>query len=219
MSEGSGQRTYYWKKSSSFRAKRAISLPLRFKRKAAVAPRRPGMTNNELCGRSSQLRVIITHTMATQKAMLTEFAWDPRYQVSSIANVLTPALLLYPEILAANIGRTVELLGSNPDRWCAHIKTAKLGYTLRMLVARGIRKFKCATTLELLVACQCGAADVLLAYPSVGANALRVREIATQFQQVRISVLAENEEQLQQWHGGSVGIFLDINPRMDRTGI
>jgi len=157
--------------------------------------------------------------MATQKPMLTEFPWDPRYEVSAIADVLTPALLLYPEIISANIDRTVELLGGNPDRWRPHIKTAKLGYTLRMLVARGIRNFKCATTLELLVACQCGAADVLLAYPSVGANALRVREIAAQFSHVRISVLAENAEQLQQWRGSSVGIFLDINPGMNRTGI
>jgi D-serine deaminase-like pyridoxal phosphate-dependent protein len=157
--------------------------------------------------------------MAGQKPMLTELVWDPRYQVSDIADVLTPALVLYPEILATNIDRTVELLGANPDRWRPHIKTAKLGYTLRMLVARGIRNFKCATTLELLVACQCGAADVLLAYPSVGRNALRVREIAAQFPNVRISVLAENEEQLRQWRGSSVGIFLDINPGMDRTGI
>src|SRR6266478_49204 len=157
--------------------------------------------------------------MAMQKFMLTELAWDPVYRVSSVADVLTPALLLYPEIIAANIDRTVELLGGNPDRWRPHIKTAKLGYTARMLVARGIRNFKCATTLELLVACQCGAADVLLAYPSVGANALRVREIAEQFPQVRISVLAEDEHQIRQWRGSSVGIFLDINPGMNRTGI
>ncbi len=36
---------------------------------------------------------------------------------------------------------------------------------------------------------------------------------------MRISVLAENAEQLQQWRGSSVGIFLDINPGMNRTGI
>src|ERR1700747_3176917 len=157
--------------------------------------------------------------MATQKSMLTEFPWDPRYEVSAVAGVLTPALLLYPEIISANIARTVELLGGNPDRWRPPRKTAKLGSTLRMLVASGIRNFKCATTLELLVACQCGAADVLLAYPSVGANAQRVREIAAPFPQVHISVLVENEAQLRQWQGSSVAIFLDINPGMNRTGI
>jgi D-serine deaminase-like pyridoxal phosphate-dependent protein len=157
--------------------------------------------------------------MATQKSMMSEFAWDPRYKVSGIEDVMTPALVVYPEIIASNLERTLELLGGDADRWRVHIKTAKLGHTVRMMVERGIRNFKCATTLELLVACQCGAADVLLAYPSMGANARRVREIAEQFPEVRISVLAENEEQVRQWHGMRLGVFLDINPGMNRTGI
>src|SRR5258707_1272354 len=157
--------------------------------------------------------------MASQKSMLNEFAWDPRYRVSALDDVLTPALLLYPEFVASNIERTLDLLGGDVDRWRVHIKTAKLGYTVRMLVERGIHNFKCATTLELLVACRSGAGEVLFAYPAVGANARRVSEIADQFPQVRISVLAESEEQVRQWRGSRVGIFLDVNPGMDRTGI
>ena len=45
------------------------------------------------------------------------------------------------------------------------------------------------------------------------------REIVDQFPDIRISVLAENEEQARQWQGSPVGIFLDINPGMNRTGI
>src|ERR1700736_5069828 len=156
--------------------------------------------------------------MATQ-SMLSEFGWDQRYCVSGIEDVLTPALVMYPDIIAANIERTLELLAGDADRWRVHIKTAKLGHTLRMLVERGVRNFKCATTLELLVACRSGAADVLLAYPAMGANARRAQEIAQEFPNVRISVLAENDEQLQQWRASRVGIFLDINPGMNRTGI
>src|SRR5580658_9211731 len=151
--------------------------------------------------------------------MLSDFSWDQRYGVSGIEDVLTPALVIYPDFIAANIERTVRLLDGKADRWRVHIKTAKLGYTLRMLVERGVRNFKCATTLELLVACQSGAEDVLLAYPTMGANARRTSEIAQQFPNVRISVLAENEAQVRQWRGSHVGIFLDINPGMNRTGI
>jgi len=157
--------------------------------------------------------------MATEKSMLSEFPWDERYRVSGLEDVLTPALVVYPEMIASNIARTLDLLGGNADRWRVHIKTAKLDYTLRMLVERGIRNFKCATTLELLVACQSGAADVLYAYPAVGANARRVRKIADEIPDTRISVLAENEEQVRQWRGSRVGVFLDINPGMNRTGI
>lgn len=157
--------------------------------------------------------------MSAHKSILSQFEWDPRYRVSGIEDVLTPALLIYPEFIASNIEATLALVGGDADRWRVHIKTAKLGHTLRMLVERGVRNFKCATTLELLVACQLGAADVLLAYPSVGANARRAREIADQFRGVRVSVLAENDEQIRQWRGSRLGIFLDINPGMNRTGI
>src|SRR5580658_10315402 len=144
--------------------------------------------------------------MTTQKSLISEFAWDEGYRVSNVDDVMTPALVVYPEFIASNIERTVALLGGDADRWRVHIKTAKLGYTLRMMVERGVRNFKCATTLELLVACECGAADVLVAYPVIGANARRVREIAEQFPEVRISVLAESREQLQQWHGSRPGV-------------
>ena len=151
--------------------------------------------------------------------MLSEFNWDQRYRVSDIEEVLTPALIVYPDHVAANIARTLELLDGDANRWRAHLKTAKLGLTLRMLVERGVHNFKCATTLELLVACQNGATDVLLAYPVMGANARRVQDIARQFPDIRISVLAENQEQVWQWRASQVGIFIDINPGMNRTGI
>jgi D-serine deaminase-like pyridoxal phosphate-dependent protein len=157
--------------------------------------------------------------MGTLKFMLNEFAWDERYRVPHIENVLTPALVVYPEVISSNIEQTSRLLDGDANRWRVHIKTAKLDYTLRMLVERGVGNFKCATTLELLVACHSGAKDVLVAYPMVGANARRVNEIAESYPQVHISVLAENEKQIQQWRGHRVGVFLDINPGMNRTGI
>ena len=170
-------------------------------------------------GLGPPVRAIIVAAMAANQIMLSGFPWDERYRVVDIEDVLTPALVVYPEIIAANIAATLLLLNGDGDRWRAHIKTSKLAYTLRMMVERGVRNFKCATTLELLVACRSGAGDVLLAYPVMGANARRVREIAKEFADVRISVLVENEEQLRQWGGSAVGVFLDINPGMNRTGI
>lgn len=157
--------------------------------------------------------------MAMQKSMLSEYPWNPRYRVSAVDEVLTPALAIYPEIVASNVACTLRLLEGDADRWRVHLKTSKLSYTVGLLIERGIRNFKCATTLELLMACQAGAKDVLLAYPSMGANARRVKEIADQFPGVRLSVLAENENQIQQWQGSKLGVFLDINPGMNRTGI
>lgn len=157
--------------------------------------------------------------MAVLKLMLNEFSWDERYRVPDLEEVLTPALVIYPDLIASNIERTLAMLDGNADRWRAHIKTSKLAYTVRMLIERGVRNFKCATTLELSTACDAHAADVLLAYPVMGANARRVLEVADQFPQTKISVLAENEQQVSQWRQSRVGVFLDINPGMNRTGV
>src|ERR1700739_2277544 len=88
-------------------------------------------------------RGIITD-MASTKFLLQEFPWHERYRVSDPERVLTPALALYPDVIASNIRCTLDLLGGQADRWRAHIKTAKLNYTLRMLMDRGVRHFKCA---------------------------------------------------------------------------
>jgi len=162
---------------------------------------------------------IIETAMAITDLVLRAFPWNERYRVPEIEDVLTPALVVYPEVVSSNISRTLQLLGGNAERWRVHIKTAKLAYTLRLLTECGVRNFKCATTLELLTACRAGAKDVLVAYPVMGANARRVREIADEFPQTAVSVLVEDPAQLEPWREGRVGIFLDVNPGMNRTGI
>jgi D-serine deaminase-like pyridoxal phosphate-dependent protein len=141
------------------------------------------------------------------------------YEVRVTESILTPALLIYRDFVLSNIDTTIRLLNGNPDRWRPHVKTAKLGYVMEMLTACGVTAFKCATSLELLTAIRAGARDVLVAYPVMGANAIRIREIAAQNPQVAISVLVESARQLDIWVGTGVGIFVDINPGMDRTGI
>jgi D-serine deaminase-like pyridoxal phosphate-dependent protein len=141
------------------------------------------------------------------------------YQIEGIEQVLTPALAIYPEIVDANIRTTVALLGGEPNRWRPHVKTAKLGLMMRRLVEHGIANFKCSTSLELLTVCENGAADVLVAYPMVGANARRVRDIAEKFPETQVSSLAESGEHIEPWRGSRVGLFIDVNPGMNRTGI
>lgn len=107
----------------------------------------------------------------------------------------------------------------NPDRWRPHVKTSKLLYTMQRLVEHGISNMKCTTTLELSTACQAGAKDVVVAYPVSASAAKRVEELAAEFPSVAISALIEHESQLDLWHGTRIGLFIDINPGMDRTGI
>lgn len=155
----------------------------------------------------------------TSNTAVEPLASDAAFRIAEGGRVLTPALLIDRDRVQHNITTTLRLLGNNPDRWRAHVKTAKLGYVMRMLVEAGVLQFKCATSLELSVACQAGAHDVLVAYPLIGANAARVRDIAEQHRKVAVSVLVENESQVGQWRGSPVGVFVDMNPGMNRTGI
>jgi D-serine deaminase-like pyridoxal phosphate-dependent protein len=141
------------------------------------------------------------------------------YRIADVDRVLTPALAIYSEIVDENISTTLRLLGGDRDRWRPHVKTAKLGSVMRRLVERGVLNFKCSTTLELTTICEAGARDVLVAYPMVGANARRVREISERFPEIQISALVEGPAQIEVWKGGRVGLFVDVNPGMNRTGI
>lgn len=141
------------------------------------------------------------------------------YAIGDAGRIVTPALLIYPEQVDANIRAAIKLADNDPNRWRPHIKTAKLGYTLRRLLEHGVKNFKCSTTLELLAACQLNAADVLVAFAVMGANRERVVEIAEQYPKTRISVLVESAQQAATWRNRDIGIFIDVNSGMNRTGV
>jgi D-serine deaminase-like pyridoxal phosphate-dependent protein len=157
--------------------------------------------------------------MVTGQPAVSEVPAESKYQLVDTKTILTPALLIYSEIVEANIRNTIRLLGGDVNRWRPHVKTAKLAMTMELMMRQGVKQFKCATTLELLSLCECGAEDVLLAYQALGPNAVRVREIADQYPDVAISVLIDDEQALRSWKGSRVGLFLDMNSGMDRTGM
>lgn len=141
------------------------------------------------------------------------------YRVHNAHALSTPSLLIYSEMVDANISAALRMMNGDTNRWRPHLKTAKLGYTMRRLVGWGVRQAKCATTLELATALDAGMEDMVLAFPVMGANAHRVREIAGAHPDRRISVLVEGPEQLDEWRGSSVGVFVDLNSGMNRTGM
>ena len=142
-----------------------------------------------------------------------------RYRVAAVETILTPALLIYPDLVEANIAATIRMAAGNPNRWRPHMKTAKIPAVLDMLLAQGVQNLKCSTTLELLTACQAGYPDVLLAFPLMGANAWRTAELASRFPGTHVSVLVETAGQITTWLGTNIGLFVDINTGMNRTGV
>jgi D-serine deaminase-like pyridoxal phosphate-dependent protein len=142
-----------------------------------------------------------------------------QYEVEGSQALSTPSLLIYEEMVEANISTALRMMEGDANRWRPHLKTAKLAFTMRRLVARGVTTAKCATTLELLTAIESGFQDVVIAFPLMGPNAARVREIAATHPERRISTLVESLDQIDEWRKSLVGVFVDLNPGMDRTGM
>ncbi len=140
-------------------------------------------------------------------------------RVRGMETLRTPALVIDLDAVQQNIDMTLRLLGDNPDRWRPHLKTAKLLLTMRSIRARGVLQAKCATALELETACSAGFEDLLLAYPVGGPQLRLVREIADRYPDVRISALVEAPDMVAAWRGSKVGLFVDLNSGMDRTGM
>src|SRR6202521_3751115 len=129
----------------------------------------------------------------------------PQYEVQDSQALSTPSLLIYTEMIEANISAALRMMNGDASRWRPHLKTAKLGYTMRRLVARGVTTAKCATTLELVSAIESGMEDVVVAFPLMGPNAARVREIAAAHPERRISTLVESVDQIHEWRGSKGG--------------
>ena len=141
------------------------------------------------------------------------------YWVRDTSRIQTPALLLYPEYIDKNIESMLFEMGGDGSRWRPHVKTVKSKNVIHRLLEHGVRQFKCATTRELVMVCESGARDVLVAYPMAGANAMRVGELAAEWKGTSISVLVENASEVDSWRGKPVTIYIDVNPGMNRTGI
>jgi D-serine deaminase-like pyridoxal phosphate-dependent protein len=138
------------------------------------------------------------------------------------ARLASPALVVYLDRVRENIARTLDLVGG-PARWRPHVKTTKIPEVWTELVRAGVRHFKCATTREAAllgeVLDRAGVlGDVLLAYPLLGPNLVRFGSIAAAHPRHRWSVLVEEPARVGDLPPG-VGVFVDLNPGMNRTGV
>ncbi len=148
-------------------------------------------------------------------------AW---YQITNIDQIDTPALVVFPDWILQNIRKFVSMV---PDlsRLRPHVKTHKMAEVTRMLMAEGIRKFKCATIAEAEMLAMEGAPDVLLAYQPVGPKVRRLLQLHKTFPDTAFSCLIDNHDsalalaQLFASEGHAVSVWIDLNVGMNRTGI
>lgn len=145
-------------------------------------------------------------------------------QVGNEGATASPALLIYPERVDANLRAMLARVG-DPARLRPHIKTHKLPQIVTRQVELGVTKCKCATLAEAEMAARAGATDVLLAAQMVGPNVARFVALLRAFPQVAFATLADDAHVLAALSRAALDASLTIEVLMDldvgqhRTGI
>lgn len=153
--------------------------------------------------------------------MIEKGSW---YEIPNVAEVDSPALLVYPERAEENVRRMIALAGG-PERLCPHVKTHKLAELVRMQMAHGINKFKCATIAEAEMVASCGAANVVLAHQPVGPKVQRFIQLIQKFPNTSFATITDDESAIRTLSaaaiqaGVKIKLLLDLDCGMHRSGI
>jgi D-threonine aldolase len=148
----------------------------------------------------------------------------PAYRLADEADIETPALVFHPALIRANVAAVVAAAGG-PDRLRPHVKTHKSADVVRLQLAAGVTKHKCATVAEAEMLAAAGAPDVLIAYPLVGPNVRRLMELKQRFAQTDFSSLVDHPAHADALSAGATAagttatFLLDLDVGMHRTGV
>ena len=149
---------------------------------------------------------------------------NPWYTISNTDAVASPAVLVYPERIAHNLQRMIQMAG-DVSRLRPHVKTHKLAQVIALKRAAGIRKFKVSTIAEAEMTAAAGGEDILLAYQPVGPAVQRLITLVKQFPDTRFSTLVDDAHNLAAIGasavaaGVAIALYIDLNVGMNRTGI
>lgn len=146
------------------------------------------------------------------------------YEVNNAQDIISPALLVFPERIEKNIQKMISISGGK-EYLRPHIKTHKSAEIIQLQLDYGINKFKCATIAEAELLATCKAKDILLAMQPVGIHINRFFELIKQYPASQFSTIVDNYKTINEIskialaEKITVSIWLDIDCGMHRTGI
>jgi len=146
------------------------------------------------------------------------------YQIEHVEQIDSPALVVYPERITANIELAKTLTG-NVDRLRPHVKTNKMKEVCLLMMQAGISKFKCATIAEAEMLALCDAPDILLAYQPAGIKISRLIKLVKTYPKSHFSCVVDDFGNASDINSHcrnqnvTLDVFIDLNVGMNRTGI
>jgi D-serine deaminase-like pyridoxal phosphate-dependent protein len=149
---------------------------------------------------------------------------DSKYSLVDTANILSPSMLVYREIVDRNLRKMIAIAG-DVKRLRPHCKTHKMAAVTRIELAMGILKHKCATFAEAEMLADCGVKDIFLAYNLVGPNIGRAVKFLQKYHDVKLAVTADDALMIAALSdaitaaGKTIHVLLDVDPGLHRTGV
>lgn len=149
---------------------------------------------------------------------------DARYTVEDMSEIITPAIVVFREVLEANIAKMIEIAG-DVARLRPHCKTHKMREIVEIQLASGVTKHKAATFAEAEMLASAGVHDVCLAYNLVGPNIDRAVKFRKAYPDVLLSVTADHSGPIQALSdamsqaGTTIEVLLDLDTGQHRTGV
>ncbi|QXV64471.1 D-TA family PLP-dependent enzyme [Mucilaginibacter sp. 21P] len=146
------------------------------------------------------------------------------YIIDKVDELDTPALVVYPERVSYNID-LLKAMVDDVARLRPHAKSHKSAAAAKLMIRKGIIKFKCATIAEAEMLGMAGAKDVLLAYQPAGPKLKRFIEVIKTYTDTQYSCLVDNEQSALEISEQAIAndliipVFIDLNIGMNRTGI
>jgi len=146
------------------------------------------------------------------------------YQIENIEQIDSPALVVYPERISANIELAKAITG-DVGILRPHVKTNKIKEVCLLMIQAGISKFKCATIAEAEMLALSGSPNILLAYQPVGIKISRLVKLVNAYPESRFSCIVDDAEiasninDLCQKENVTLDVYIDLNVGMNRTGI
>lgn len=146
------------------------------------------------------------------------------YKISNESSVYTPAILVYPDRIEENIRRMIKIAG-DANRLRPHVKTHKMAEVVQLQVQHDIKKFKCATLIEVEMVAESGGEDILLSYPLYGPGISQFFDFKEKYPAVKFSLTVDSENACKNLIAEAIkrktvlDVFVDIDNGMHRTGI
>ena len=145
------------------------------------------------------------------------------YKINNENELDSPSLLIYKERVQQNIEKMIAIAGS-AERLFTHVKTNKMPEVVKMMLAAGITKFKCATIAEAEMVAIAGGKYALISHQLVGPKIERLVRLRQKYPDVFFASLidcSENADAHQAVFAKNnlvSDVFLDVNNGMDRSG-